>query len=246
MSTTTLIDTRTEASPELAPAAEAPQKPDVEESASTLNREAAVEDASAAQKDAEKISSAKPKTIDLSTVNAAAARTLMSVEHKALNYRPPPGSLAANAQAAAAQHPDGAEGAPPPPTPGTLKTAALLDAERIEAARRALSNANGELGVDISGVGEAEARKLMSAAHKTLGFRPPPGSLAAEAQRVAAKQPGGGKVKPDVQVLTEAAKRDAVKIASERNGNGGSPVAGERNSKSPVGSERKAGSPVAA
>lgn len=38
------------------------------------------------------------------------ARKLMSHEHRALGFRPPPGSLAAEAQAAAAKHPDGAVG----------------------------------------------------------------------------------------------------------------------------------------
>lgn len=39
---------------------------------------------------------------------AAEARKLMSEEHKALGHRPPPDSLAAQAQAAAAKHPQGA------------------------------------------------------------------------------------------------------------------------------------------
>ena len=37
----------------------------------------------------------------------------------------------------------------------------------------------------------AEARKIMSAEHKALGFRPPHGSLAAEAQAAAARHPLG-------------------------------------------------------
>ncbi|GJE88924.1 hypothetical protein PsYK624_050120 [Phanerochaete sordida] len=43
--------------------------------------------------------------IDLKTISEAEARTLMSVELKALGYRPSPGSLAAEAQAEAAKHP---------------------------------------------------------------------------------------------------------------------------------------------
>lgn len=54
----------------------------------------------------------------------------MSTEHKALGYRPPPGSLAADAQAAAAKHPEGgADGARVDPQ--TLAQAALKDAARI-------------------------------------------------------------------------------------------------------------------
>lgn len=50
----------------------------------------------------------------------------MSEEHKALGYRPPPGSLAAEAQAAAAQHGDGSSG---------QRTAHLKEAARADAAR---------------------------------------------------------------------------------------------------------------
>ena len=53
----------------------------------------------------------------------------MSVEHKVLGFRPPHGSLAAEAQAAASKHPeiDGLQ----PPDPEKLKEAAKVDAERI-------------------------------------------------------------------------------------------------------------------
>jgi hypothetical protein len=53
----------------------------------------------------------------------------MSVEHKVLGFRPPPGSLAAEAQAAAAKHPD-VSGVQPPATE-KLNEAAKVDAERI-------------------------------------------------------------------------------------------------------------------
>ena len=59
--------------------------------------------------------------------NAAEARKLMSDEHKALGYRPPPGSLAAEAQSAAAKHPD-ASGAV---DSATFARAALDDATHI-------------------------------------------------------------------------------------------------------------------
>ena len=53
----------------------------------------------------------------------------MSVEHKVLGFRPPQGSLAAEAQAAAAKHPE-VKGVSPP-DPEKLKEAAKIDAERI-------------------------------------------------------------------------------------------------------------------
>ena len=53
----------------------------------------------------------------------------MSVEHKVLGFRPPHGSLAAEAQAAAAKHPE-VKGVPPP-DPEKLREAAKVDAERI-------------------------------------------------------------------------------------------------------------------
>lgn len=52
----------------------------------------------------------------------------MSEEHKALGYRPPPGSLAAEAQSAAAKHPNARAGV----DPTILAKAALEDAKRIE------------------------------------------------------------------------------------------------------------------
>ena len=52
----------------------------------------------------------------------------MSEEHKALGYRPPQGSLAAAAQAAAAKHPHSSAGL----DPTTLAKAALEDAKKIE------------------------------------------------------------------------------------------------------------------
>lgn len=59
----------------------------------------------------------------------------MSHEHRALGYRPPPGSLAADAQAAAARHPNTSSG-PAAATRITLKDeilreAAVRDAEKI-------------------------------------------------------------------------------------------------------------------
>ena len=58
----------------------------------------------------------------------------MSHEHRALGYRPPPGSLAAEAQAAAAKH-RAASGETPSTikiSDETLHAAAYRDAERIK------------------------------------------------------------------------------------------------------------------
>ncbi len=52
----------------------------------------------------------------------------MSEEHKALGYRPPQGSLAAAAQAAAAKHPSASAGI----DAATIAKAALEDAKKIE------------------------------------------------------------------------------------------------------------------
>ncbi len=68
----------------------------------------------------------------------------MSEEHKALGHRPPPGSLAAQAQAAAAKHPQGA--AATQPLLHDLQRAALEDAAVIEGAA-----ANG---IDLNYIGE--------------------------------------------------------------------------------------------
>ena len=55
----------------------------------------------------------------------------MSAEHQALGYRPPPGSLAAEAQKAAAKHPEATLNV----DPIELRQAAQTDAARIEAER---------------------------------------------------------------------------------------------------------------
>jgi hypothetical protein len=70
-------------------------------------------------------------SIDLATVGASDASTLASAEHKALGYRPPPGSLAAVAQEAAAQHPDASAGVPA----DQLAEAGRDDAPRIKEER---------------------------------------------------------------------------------------------------------------
>jgi len=160
--------------------------------------------------------------IDLKSIGESEARKIMSYEHKALGYRPPPGSLASQAQAEAAKHP---KGGPTPPDPIILKKAALSDAAKIESERgQPIPKSTVVDGIDLSDIGEAEARKLMSEEHKALGYRPPPGSLAADAQAAAAKHPSGkAEKKVDHQVLTEAAIKDAARISAERRSRSNSP-----------------------
>lgn len=55
----------------------------------------------------------------------------------------------------------------------------------------------------------------MSHEHKALGFRPPPGSLAAEAQAAAAKHPEGDGTSADEEALKEVALKDAERIKYE-------------------------------
>jgi hypothetical protein len=69
--------------------------------------------------------------------------------------------------------------------------------------------------VDLDHVGKAEAKTLMSAEHKALGYRPPPGSLAAEAQAAAAKHPDE-RLEVDAETLRKLALEDAARIAAER------------------------------
>ncbi|EJD54397.1 hypothetical protein AURDEDRAFT_79282, partial [Auricularia subglabra TFB-10046 SS5] len=145
----------------------------------------------------------------------------MSEEHKILNYRPPPNSLAAQAQAAAAKHPD---------APGAvndiqeLKRLAADDAVRIQAERGNPPPAGAayrevDLHGGLTGIGKAEAAKIMSVEHQALGYRPPSDSLAAQAQRAAAQHPD---TKPhiDPALLTDAAVNDAARIAAERGAQG--------------------------
>ena len=67
----------------------------------------------------------------------------------------------------------------------------------------------------VSNLNTAEARKLMSAEHQALGYRPPPGSLAAEAQKAAAKHPEAT-LNVDPVELRQAAQTDAARIEAER------------------------------
>ncbi|KAI0946205.1 hypothetical protein AcV7_010242 [Taiwanofungus camphoratus] len=170
--------------------------------------------------------------IDLNAIGRAEARKIMSEEHRILGFRPPHGSLAAEAQAAAAKHPEGNPSKVPDPI--KLKELAREDAARILAERRTNTEHNGARavdsnsnakaatkppptgGVNLSTISVAEARALMSHEHKALGFRPPPGSLAAEAQAAAAKHPEGNGTSADEEALKEVALKDAERIKADR------------------------------
>ena len=69
----------------------------------------------------------------------------MSEEHKALGHRPPPGSLAFQAQSAAAKHPQGA--AVSQPATHDLTRAALEDAVSMESSGSAAQ-------IDLNFIGE--------------------------------------------------------------------------------------------
>jgi len=83
-----------------------------------------------------------------------------------------------------------------------LKVAALEDANRIQMTT---------LSIDLDKVGAKDARIIMSEEHKNLGYRPPPDSLAAKAQRSSAKHPDSS-LGLDNATLREAARADAERI----------------------------------
>lgn len=86
--------------------------------------------------------------------------------------------------------------------PENLKVAALEDANRIREAT---------LSIDLDKVGVKDARIIMSEEHKSLGYRPPPDSLAAKAQQSATKHPDSS-LGLDAATLREAARTDAERI----------------------------------
>ncbi len=127
--------------------------------------------------------------VDAYAHSPAEARKLMSEEHRALEYRPPPGSRAATAQAAVAKHPDANAGV----DPAILAQAALEDAKRIAAGRSSNDSASSHCSasspdptvqLNLDTISAPEARTLQSGEHKLLGHRPPAGSAAAKAQSV--------------------------------------------------------------
>ncbi|EIW56690.1 uncharacterized protein TRAVEDRAFT_73152 [Trametes versicolor FP-101664 SS1] len=183
---------------------------------------------------------AKAAGIDLEAVSMAEARKIMSEEHKILGFRPPQGSFAAEVQSLAAKHPEGKPGAVLPDTT-KLKEIAREDALRILAERKTSTGADKDAppaaaktngsdkvtptrvsppvdvpGVNLNKISATDARVLMSHEHRALGFRPPPGSLAAEAQSAAARHPDGDGTHLDDETLREIALRDAERIKADR------------------------------
>jgi hypothetical protein len=86
--------------------------------------------------------------------------------------------------------------------PQAFKVAALEDTSRIQM---------GSLSIDLDKVGVKDARIIMSEEHKSLGYRPPPDSLAAKAQRSSTKHPDS-ELGLDDTTLRKAARADAERI----------------------------------
>ena len=86
--------------------------------------------------------------------------------------------------------------------PQALKVTALEDASRIQTAIQI---------IDLGKVGAKDARIIMSEEHKSLGYRPPPDSLAAKAQRSSLKHPDSS-LGLDAATLRDAARADAERI----------------------------------
>ena len=146
----------------------------------------------------------------------------MSHEHRALGFRPPPGSLAAEAQSAAARHPDG-DGTHLDDV--TLREIAARDAERIKADR--------ELGLHgdatVPALSKDAAHEVVSAEAKALGHRPPKGSLAAEAQSAGDRHPEGGSFNPEknpveMEALKEKAREEGARLREQEVGSDGKGV----------------------
>jgi hypothetical protein len=154
--------------------------------------------------------------VDLANVGITDAAAIESAEHKALGYRPPPSSLAAAAKTAAAEHPDASAGVPL----AQLHEAGRDDAARVRDQRGEPATGGIEAGtasLNLSSVSTNEARTLQSAEQKALGYRPPAGSLAAEAQAEAAKNPAAAPTASTAE-LVQAARADAAEVELERRG----------------------------
>ncbi|KAI0632819.1 hypothetical protein C8Q77DRAFT_1119916 [Trametes polyzona] len=129
------------------------------------------------------LSAAETVRIDIRGVGKDEANRIMSEEHSELGYRPPAGSLAAEAQSAAVHHPQGEPGVPHPDTI-TLVEAAREDAQRVAAEREPDTVPS----INIHTITKEEAQLLESLEHKFLGYTPPSGSLAAQAQASVARR----------------------------------------------------------
>lgn len=86
--------------------------------------------------------------------------------------------------------------------PQVPNISALEDQNRIQGAT---------LSIDLDKVGSRDARIIMSEEHKSLGYRPPPDSLAARAQRSSTKHPNSS-LGLDAATLRATARADAERI----------------------------------
>ena len=103
---------------------------------------------------------------------------------------------------------------PPAQPPTTASTTASIDLESIGDGEffQAYASADASSVSRLMRTVIAEARKLVSEEHRALGYRPPEGSLAAQAQSAAAQHPEGSLFPPNEKALTEAAEADAVRV----------------------------------
>jgi hypothetical protein len=98
-----------------------------------------------------------------------------------------------------------------------LHEAGRDDAARVRDQRGESGIEAGTASLDLSSVSTDEARTLQSAEQKALGYRPPAGSLAAEAQAEAAKNPAAAPTASTAE-LVQAARADAAEVELERRG----------------------------
>ncbi|RPD60816.1 hypothetical protein L227DRAFT_610909 [Lentinus tigrinus ALCF2SS1-6] len=169
----------------------------------------------------------------LPTQPPTTASTTASVDLDSIGegYRPREGSLAAQAQSAAAHHPDGSLIAPnekalvEAPEADSVRVAGELGGQTTYKmqhiavpAKARLQSAAETLGIDLRGMGKTEARQIMSEETSELGYRPPTSSLASEAQSAAHFHPQGepGVEHPGPTTLRIAAREDAERVVSER------------------------------
>ena len=100
-------------------------------------------------------------SVNLEKITPAEASVTVSGEHRALGFRPPHGSLASQAQAAAARNGND--------TRGEQRTADLKGAARADAARIAVERGDGVGAVptiDLSNITKDEAARLQSEEQK--------------------------------------------------------------------------------
>ncbi|KAK7519992.1 uncharacterized protein IWZ02DRAFT_249570 [Phyllosticta citriasiana] len=145
--------------------------------------------------DIEKMLAAKAKEDPLHVTKEDAAR-LESVEHKALGYRPPSSSVAAQVQAMA---------------------------DKVENFHKIADNIEQKLREHPSSVTKQDAQQVLSKEHKVLGHYPPKSSISAAAQRVAAaneRQAKKDEVTKDEVTKDEVTKDEATKDEATKDEDG--------------------------